>query len=48
MIMKIQTVKGISDIMDLNIVDAHVHIYEQNESITTGYSIPEAKTSNDK
>lgn len=40
--MKILTVKGIIDIVDSNIVDAHVHIWATKpESITTGYSIPE-------
>jgi len=40
--MKILPVKGKIDIADLNIVDAHVHIWATKpESINAGYSIPE-------
>jgi len=39
--MKIQTVKGIIDNKDLNIVDAHVHIWIKKPEKNSGYSIPE-------
>ena len=41
--MKIQAVKGISDSLNLNIVDAHVHIYEKKEEHQNSCSLSEAK-----